>query len=321
MTKSRLLHILVLIAFALGIRAQKLNDSYLQYIRTYADLAVKHMRLYHIPASITLAQGLLESAAGKSMLAVTANNHFGVKVGGGWTGPYVLRDDDHPNDKFRKYKSVEESYEDHSNFLRKPRYALLFTYDSKDYRSWATGLKACGYATNPTYAESLIRIIENYKLYEYDNGKLLAESSTGMKGNGGNSSSSQALGAGDSAGGISNFYTLHVVGENNKNHYIRVLPGDDLFSISQATGMSVKKLAQYNELPEGMHPEVGSVVYLKKKRKYADRAFRGHPHVVQPGQSMYDIAQMYGMRLKSLYILNDLKPDYVPCVGQALRVY
>ncbi len=133
--------------FAVFTKAQ--NSDYQRYIERYASLAVDQMHRHKIPASITLAQGLLESGAGKGDLARRANNHFGIKVGGSWTGPYILKDDDARNEKFRVYGSVKESYEDHSLFLKKPRYASLFNLKMTDYKAWAHGLKRCGYATNP----------------------------------------------------------------------------------------------------------------------------------------------------------------------------
>ena len=167
--KSRLFTIFSLLFFLhLSLYAQRTNQAYWSYIDQYKGLAIEQMRKYHIPASITLAQGLLESGAGRSSLATKANNHFGIKVSGNWTGPYVLKNDDAPNEKFRKYKSAKDSYEDHSKFLQGRRYQGLFQLKITDYRGWAKGLKAAGYATSPTYAESLIRIIEMYNLYQFD---------------------------------------------------------------------------------------------------------------------------------------------------------
>ncbi len=144
-----------------------------EYIDKYAPLAVEQQALYGIPASITLAQGLLESGNGNSRLAREGNNHFGIKCGGSWDGPSLRHDDDAPQECFRSYDSVEESYIDHSLFLsERERYKGLFTLDPKDYKGWAHGLKAAGYATNPVYAELLIKIIEEHQLYRYDNALL-----------------------------------------------------------------------------------------------------------------------------------------------------
>lgn len=312
--KNRYLLLLFTFLTALSASSQTTNSAYWSYIEKYAKMAIEQMHRHKIPASITLAQGLLESGAGRSTLATKANNHFGIKTGGTWTGPYILRDDDHPNERFRKYSSVKESYEDHSLFLLKARYARLFTYDMRDYRAWARGLKACGYATSPTYAESLINIIESYRLYEYDGGrKALADGSDTSTGN---RQMDKIISNGDA-----DFFATHPLAENNKNYYIRIQPGDDLYTIANETGIKIKKLRKYNELPDGMNPRVGSVLYLKKKRSKADSAFKHHPHVVTEGQSLYDVAQMYGMTLKGLYKLNKLSADYTPQVGDQLRVY
>ncbi len=140
-----------------------------KYVDIYKDIAVAEMQNYGIPASITLAQGILESNCGGSELAVNANNHFGIKCQKEWTGKTYLKDDDKEDECFRKYKTVEDSYRDHSEFLKtRPWYAALFTLDITDYKGWAYGLKQAGYATNPKYSELLIKIIEDNKLYRFD---------------------------------------------------------------------------------------------------------------------------------------------------------
>jgi LysM repeat protein len=261
-----------------------------------------------------LAQGLLESGAGRSRLAREANNHFGIKTPGGWTGPYILVNDDLPNEKFRKYKSVRDSYEDHSLFLLKPRYKVLFTYSITDYKAWAKGLKKCGYATSPTYAESLIRIIEMYSLHQFDkrtpqhyskNSTLNARGKEGeisrhyLKRLSQNKIKEKKIPA---------FFKTHAVYYNNDNYFIVVQENDNLASISQATGVTIKKLLKYNDLSKNYTLTVGDILYLRKKAKRASKEYINKPHVVEEGQSMYDIAQMYGIRLKSLYQLNNLSP-------------
>jgi LysM repeat protein len=277
-------------------------------------MAMEQQQKYKIPASITLAQGLLESGAGRSRLAREANNHFGIKTPGGWTGPYILVNDDLPNEKFRKYKSVRDSYEDHSLFLLKPRYKVLFTYSITDYKAWAKGLKKCGYATSPTYAESLIRIIEMYSLHQFDkrtpqhyskNSILNARGKEGeisrhyLKRLSQNKIKEKKIPA---------FFKTHAVYYNNDNYFIVVQENDNLASISQATGVTIKKLLKYNDLSKNYTLTVGDILYLRKKAKRASKEYINKPHVVEEGQSMYDIAQMYGIRLKSLYQLNNLSP-------------
>jgi uncharacterized FlgJ-related protein len=277
-------------------------------------MAMEQQQKYKIPASITLAQGLLESGAGRSRLAREANNHFGIKTPGGWTGPYILVNDDLPNEKFRKYKSVRDSYEDHSLFLLKPRYKVLFTYSITDYKAWAKGLKKCGYATSPTYAESLIRIIEMYSLHQFDkrtpqhyskNSTLNARGKEGeisrhyLKRLSQNKIKEKKIPA---------FFKTHAVYYNNDNYFIVVQENDNLASISQATGVTIKKLLKFNDLSKNYTLTVGDILYLRKKAKRASKEYINKPHVVEEGQSMYDIAQMYGIRLKSLYQLNNLSP-------------
>lgn len=140
----------------------------LEYIDRYKDIAVKEMNLYGIPASITLAQGLFESGSGNGELARVANNHFGIKCSADWKGKSYFKDDDNKNDCFRVYDKPEDSFRDHSNFLKKKNYARLFELDKNDYRGWAVGLKQCGYATNPKYADLLIGVIQKYNLDQYD---------------------------------------------------------------------------------------------------------------------------------------------------------
>ena len=148
---------------------KSLNKHTLQYIKKYAPLAVLEMHKYDIPASITLAQGILESGNGRSQLASKSNNHFGIKCHVGWKGQKVYHDDDEKGECFRKYKFVETSYKDHSEFLSgRRRYASLFKLRKSDYKGWAKGLKKAGYATDKKYPKKLIKIIEEYKLYEFD---------------------------------------------------------------------------------------------------------------------------------------------------------
>ena len=160
--------ILSLFAF-LTVQGQSRNNQYEDYIKKYRDIAVEEMKRYHIPASITLAQGLLESGAGNGTLARKSNNHFGIKCGSDWRGKTVKHDDDARNECFRVYKDPKDSYRDHSKFLAgKQRYAFLFDLKITDYKGWARGLKKAGYATNPRYAHQLIDIIERYDLDKYD---------------------------------------------------------------------------------------------------------------------------------------------------------
>ena len=292
MKKELLIGLLVLFV-SLPLSAQmKWNQQYQQYFDQYKDLAIEQMRRYRIPASITLAQGVLESGAGKSRLATHGNNHFGIKCHG-WTGRKVYHDDDEANECFRAYKDVYESYEDHSKFLTtSPRYRSRFLLKQTDYKGWAYGLKACGYATNPRYATLLIDIIQLYKLHEFDNGK------------------------GASSGQRSSYQIY----EFNQNYYVLAKAGDTYRNIGEEVGVSYKKLAKYNENERDTRLEEGDFVWLQKKRRNAPKEYKNRLHTVVAGESMYTISQRYGIRLKYLYKMNNLSPDYQIKVGDVLRV-
>ena len=274
------------------------NQRYQDYFDKYKDVAVEQMLKYHIPASITLAQGVLESGAGKSELATRANNHFGIKCNG-WTGRKSYHDDDEMNECFRAYDNVYESYRDHSVFLTtSKRYSSLFELKLTDYKGWARGLKACGYATSPTYANKLIEIIQLYKLYQYDTAKDYDKFQT------------QQVKSGDNR----QIYAF------NKNYYLKARRGDTFRSIAQEVGISYRKLAKYNERDKRDVLEEGEIVWLKKKQNKAPKNYKGHLHYVKNGESMYSISQLYGIKLKKLYKLNDLPLTYQIRVGDALRL-
>lgn len=279
------------------------NERYQQYIDQYKDIAIEEMHRWKIPASITLAQGLFESGAGQSELARKGNNHFGIKCNG-WTGRTVYHDDDQRNECFRAYNSVFESYEDHSRFLvNGQRYRSLFNLKTTDYKGWARGLKAAGYATNPQYADKLIEIIQLYKLYEYDKAKsadrFMVEHTKDHN-----------------VGGAS----LHPIKIFNKNYYLVARRGDTFKSIGEEVDISYRKIAKYNERNKNDRLTEGEVVWLKKKQKKAPKDYKGRLHYVRAGESMYSIAQSYGIRLKSLYKMNHMSPDDDIHIGQGLKL-
>lgn len=279
------------------------NQRYQQYIDQYRDIAIEQMLRWKVPASITLAQGLLESGAGQSELTRKGNNHFGIKCHG-WDGRKIYHNDDAAGECFRAYGSAYDSYEDHSRFLSgSQRYRSLFSLKPTDYRGWARGLKAAGYATNPKYAETLIGIIQLYKLYEYDKAKDYDRFII---------SHSRSHGTGGQA--------LHPIKIYNKNYYLVARRGDTFKSIAEEVGISYRKLARYNERDKHEALTEGEIIWLKKKQKRAPKDFKGRLHYVRAGESMYSIAQTYGIRLKSLYKMNSLKPDYDMRVGDALRL-
>ncbi|MCR4603896.1 MAG: glucosaminidase domain-containing protein [Prevotella sp.] len=299
----QLLVLLTLLATMVLNASAQTSQRYKQYIERYRDIAIEQMLKWKVPASITLAQGLLESAAGQSTLATEGNNHFGIKCHG-WTGRTVYRDDDRKNECFRAYSSAYESFEDHSRFLAKgQRYRKLFSLKITDYKGWARGLKAAGYATNPQYAQSLINIIESNGLSQYDKAKnydkFLVERSHDGNVNG---------------------QPLHPIYVFNKNYYLYARQGDTFKTLAEEIGISYRKLARYNERDKRDRLEPGEIVWLKKKQKKAPKEFKGLPHTVAAGESMYTIAQKYGIRLQSLYKLNRLTPDYSIQVGDVLRL-
>ncbi len=303
---KKILAVLLLAVCALTAGAQmRRNTAYLNYISQYKDLAIEQMLRYRVPASITLAQGLLESRAGLSDLAVRGNNHFGIKCHG-WTGRKTYHDDDEAGECFRAYDNARQSYEDHSRFLsQNSRYARLFSLDRTDYRGWAKGLKACGYATNPNYANSLIGIIETYGLSQYDRANTydrFLERHTADK----------PARPGE---------TLHQIYSYNDNYYVEAREGDTYASIAKEVGLSARKIAKYNERNKKDTLSPGEYVYLKKKRTKAEKKYKKRPHTVKVGESLYSIAQYYGVRTKSLYKKNKLSPDYQLRVGDRIKVY
>ena len=291
---KRLIFTFVLIASVLTLQAQTRNKQYESYIKQYRDLAVEEMKKYHIPASITLAQGLLESGAGQSTLARKSNNHFGIKCGSDWRGKTVSHDDDARGECFRAYKHPKESYEDHSKFLAgRSRYASLFKLKITDYKGWARGLKKAGYATNPRYADQLIGIIELYELHKYDEKNYLKW--------------------------IKKNPNPHQTYIANDLLYIVVRAGDSWKSISKEFDISQKKLRKYNDLYKGYALQVGDILYLEKKNKKADKEHI--VHVLRAGESMYSVSQKYGIRLKNLYKMNKMDADDpAPEVGTILRL-
>jgi len=284
--------------------AQRRNSAYEDYINRYKDIAIEQMMRHRIPASITLAQGILESGAGKSMLTISSNNHFGIKCHNEWTGRRFYKDDDMKDDCFRVYDNARESFEDHSKFLLRPRYKSLFSLKITDYKGWARGLKACGYATNPRYADKLIDLIELYNLSEYDYAKKFDKFI--------------AIHAGANTSG---HYANHRIYYRNKNYYLVANGGETFKALSREVGVSYRKLAKYNERNKNDVLSKGDIVYMEKKRSKAEKMYKNQPHVVRANESLYDIAQLYGIRLKYLYKKNNLSPDYVPRPGDLLRVY
>ena len=282
MSYYRFLIIINALAITFSLGAAKKNP-YQEYIDTYSEMAIEQQRAHGIPASITLAQGLLESRAGQSSLATLGNNHFGIKCHSEWKGDTLLRNDDAANECFRSYSSAAESFDDHSRFLLRKRYAPLFKNDVTDYAAWAKGLKACGYATDPNYATRLITIIERYALYIFD-------TESGRR-------------AEEDASFIHDMLrATHPVRRSRGLHCVIASPGDTYSSIAKELGIKKSRLLKYNDVDKDREIKPWEEVYLEEKR---DTPPEGVSNVtVGEGESFHSISQRFGIKLSTLRKLN-----------------
>ena len=293
--RKGLLIVIPFIVSLIQLNAQTMHRAYLDYINSYSEVALDQQKLHKIPASITLAQGLLESAAGKGELVRISNNHFGIKCSN-WTGDKVYADDDSQGECFRKYKSARESYEDHSQFLiSRTRYAALFGLHPTDYKGWAHGLKAAGYATDQNYAHKLIKLIEDYDLHKYDTG-----SRPDMK-KADSESNRETYTWGKASVTSLKGHKLH---RNNGVKCVFSEAGDTYASIANEFELKEHKILILNDLNQSCELEPGTVVYLSSKKKKASPEFE--IHLIGEGESMYHISQKYGIKLKTLYDLNQM---------------
>lgn len=273
-----------------------------EYIEKYKDDAIREMNLSGVPASITLAQGILESGDGNSPLAMYANNHFGIKCHTGWKGETMHIDDDEKDECFRKYNTVYESFQDHSEFLKtRTRYAALFELKITDYKGWANGLKEAGYATNPKYPQLLIDLIEQHNLSQYDNYAKVPPKKLTKKKTSTNLATSQEK------------YNVELF---NNIKYIIVKKGETYYSLSKKFEMNVWQIYKYNDLNEGDALKEGDKIYLQPKRNKAKEDF----YVVKQGDTMRSISQEFGIKLKTLYKKNNLVLGTQPIVGQKLSL-
>lgn len=333
---------LFLLLFSVQIYAFNNVDA-LEYIDKYKEIAVTEMHANGVPASIKMAQAILESNCGKSDLAISANNHFGIKCGSTWTGEtFYKKDDDRDRQGrlrpscFRVFSSAEESFRAHSQFLRDPkkeyRYGHLFTIEKTDYKSWAWGLKKSGYATNPAYANLLIRIIEQYALYAFDyyeennikyvdakdvvvqakpvktHEKLTTPSKTTTVNNTKSTNPSDKVAIKSDQ--------IYV----NDRKAVLLQAHESLADIADKYDVSIEKLEGYNEffLDEKQYQSEGSFVYLEKK----SRKYRGSSeyHIVKEGEDLLSIAQKYGLRLSTIERKNKLSYSMIPLPGQRIKL-
>ena len=299
---------LVLIIFAAFLAMGAGQNPRLAYIEKYSALAIKEMERTGIPASITLAQGMLESAAGQSILASKGNNHFGIKCHNDWTGKTLHQDDDARNECFRVYPSVEQSFRDHSDFLRgRDRYKDLFELELTDYKGWARGLKKAGYATDPSYANKLIEIIEDYNLHRFDKldeGKKKPD--TPKQNESPRKLTRQELEQNYSE--VLSFGFGREVYTQNGVPFIYALDGETYSSIAAANNLFLKELLRFNDLTEERELSPGNVVYLAPKKGRAAKGV-GRYVVDHDGETLYEISQRFGIRLKVLNRLNPVLID------------
>lgn len=293
MKKLASLFLAVAIPFCGSTAAEKNQDLYADYIDTYSDIAIREMADYGIPASITLAQGILESGVGKSRLAVEANNHFGIKCHNDWTGETITHDDDRRRECFRKYDNAEESFIDHSQFLKsKARYSFLFELDRRDYKGWAKGLKQAGYATDKNYADRLVTLIEDLELYRFDDMAPSTEPAPKAE-------------------------PIRIEEKNLK--FVIVQKGESYFTIAKKYRIPFNLIYSYNDVEKtARQPKPGDKVYLRPKNTSCKGC---PPHTVKEGESMFSISQEYGIKIHSLYDLNSMSYDSTPYVGQVLMLY
>lgn len=292
--------LLVLMTVLLSIGAAK--NPKLDYIDKYSDLAIKEMKRTGVPASITLAQGILESNAGQSVLATKGNNHFGIKCHNDWKGKTMKMDDNAPKECFRVYPNTEASFRDHSDFLRsRDRYKSLFELKQTDYKGWARGLKKAGYATDPGYADKLITLIEDYELYRFDKGVKVSvkppleieepkvvqlEPRPGMKYH-------------ESV----TFSTARKVYSQNGVPFVYAEAGETYASIAASNGLFLKELLKFNDYEQEVALEPGTMVYLARKKAQGPAGVNKYV-VEKDGETLRDIAQRFGIRYAALQKLN-----------------
>lgn len=325
----RYIFFLTLIICCHDVFSQDKSDAVLNYIEKYKEIAMIEMVDYKIPASITLAQGILESGNGNSELAKKSNNHFGIKCHKSWTGKRTYHDDDEKGECFRVYDSPADSYRDHSIFLATgQRYAFLFDLKITDYKGWAKGLKQAGYATLPTYANVLIRLIENYNLTQYD--QMV------VKGDFKKSKDKKQKPKADSQKPKSKndvVYTpfriteANVVGktnderyirENNKVKFIYAKEGESVYVLADMLGIYDYQLVKYNNLGKRRAFKEDEIVYIEPKRRKAQRRYKYH--TIQKGETLSYVSRLYAVKLESIFKMNDMDENTVLHVGDNIRL-
>lgn len=323
MKKSIILLSLLFVAMSATAAVRQTRE---EYVEKYKAIAIAHMERYGIPASITMAQGILESDSGNSRLSISSNNHFGIKCKKSWTGDRVYHDDDAKGECFRAYPSVEASYQDHADFLdQSPRYDSLFAYPSDDYRSWARGLKAAGYATAPDYAVRLVKLIESMKLYLLDkeNGNKIYSASKSATANTeawweSNLATSDEQINPNAFRVTVNSHMGYGVYRTNQTFYVVAKEGDTFESIGTVFDISPKTLRKFNDVAKDGVLSKGDIVYIeRKKTQWLGNVMQ---HRVVRDENLYSLSQSYGIRQKSLAKLNRLRPNEDVRKGEIIRL-
>jgi LysM repeat protein len=315
--------VLFFAAATISAKAQN-NEAVNAYITQYRQLAIDEMIRTGVPASITLAQGILESNAGQCNLTQQSNNHFGIKCKTDWVGNVVYHDDDAKHECFRSYSCAEASYRDHSDFLKtRPNYTSLFSLDVTDYQGWAYGLKAAGYATNPVYAKSLISTIERYNLadvtlagLQQSNQVILAASPAKLQ---------EEYSFQNTAALVEPIVNQPVVKQEtkiypegvfsiNETKVVYAKAGTSLLALANRYNLAYGRLLAFNDLHDGDILQQPALIYLEKKPKHGSKDY----HIVQPNEKLYDIAQQEGVQLQSLVAYNNLQKDNLPKAGDKI---
>ncbi len=291
------------------------NLTPIQYVEKYKDLAIREMKRMGVPAAITLAQGILESESGNSVLVKKSNNHFGIKCKTSWTAGGVSHDDDAIGECFRVYKTAEDSYRDHSNFLRNnQRYGNLFTLDITDYKGWAYGLKKAGYATNPRYPEIVISNIEKYNLQQYTLGDAANAPKYDASQFEDDAKEEGKVTIENDEASISTLDVSNTVVKVNGTKCVLANKGTSLLVIATKNNIALSKLLEFNELAEDGLLTKDQYVFLQKKDKIGDKEF----YITQKGESAFDAAQKNGIQLQYLLDYNKLSENRILPTGTKL---
>jgi hypothetical protein len=326
--------VLIVIAFLLGLSVSAQREAGTpqeRYIARYASIAVNEMYRTGVPASITLAQGIIESGSGQSALAVEGNNHFGIKCHTSWKGKTMLADDDRKNECFRVYDSAEESFRDHSDFLRyRDRYKFLFDFKTDDYKSWAYGLKQAGYATDPSYAAKLIKCVEDYNLTRYDRmtvtetlaeGGVEAEKPVTQEEVEGIPEPPLKIEAGEiytgRAGEEYRFSLTRTLYSRNGVPFVYAIEGETYATIAKANHLLLREILLFNDLSSGAELHAGDVVYLELKKSKTVRGLDKYI-VGEDGETFHGICQRFAVKEKAIRKLNGLPADYKPREGDEI---